>query len=93
MTIKYIEIRAELSWRKIPDIPLIVLPLHDSDGYGHIKVWIEENIENTVYVLIDDKGESTTGFSGFPVTVKEILVVFPEKEDYTAFKLMFPEYC
>lgn len=93
MAIKYIKVRAELSWRKVPDIPLIILPLHASDGYGHIKGWIEENIENAVYVLIDDKGESTTGISGFPISVKEILVVFSEKGDYTAFKLMFPEHC
>lgn len=93
MTIKYIKVRAELSWRKIPDIPLIVLPLHSSDGYGDVKRWIEENIQNTVYVLIDGKGESHSGLSGFPITVKEILVVFSEKEDYTAFKLMFPEHC
>ena len=93
MTIKYIKVRAELSWRKIPDIPLIALPLHASDGYGDVKRWIEENIQNTVYVLIDDKGESHPGLSGFPITMKEILVVFSTEEDYTAFKLMFPEHC
>lgn len=93
MVIKYIEIRAELSWRKVPDIPLVVLPLHASDGYGHIKKWVEENIQNTVYVMIDDKGDTHTGPSGFTIKTKEILVVFSEEEDYTAFKLMFPELC
>ena len=93
MTIKYIKVRAELSWRKMPDIPLVALSLHASDGYGHVKKWLKENIENTIYIMIDDNGKSTTGPSGFTVAVKEILVVFSEEEDYTAFKLMFPEYC
>ncbi len=93
MTIKYIEIRAELSWRKIPDIPLIVLPLHASNGYGHIKKWIEQNIQNTVYVMIDDDGDTHISIQGFTIATKEILVVFSEEGDYTAFKLMFPEYC
>ncbi len=93
MAIKYIEVRAELSWRKIPDIPLIVLPLHASDGYGHIKGWIEENIQNTVYIMIDDVGDDITSLLGSSLRTQEILVVFLEKEDYTAFKLMFPEYC
>ena len=95
MAIKYIEIRAELSWRKIPDIPLVVLPLHASDGYGHIKKWIEENIQNIVYVMIDDKGDIQTTPSGLftIIETKEILVVFSTEEDYTAFKLMFSEYC
>ncbi len=91
MTIKYIKVRAELSWRKIPDIPLIVLPLHASDGYGHVKNWLEENIENQIYILIDDQGDiHKFGLSG---PHSEILIVFSAKEDYTAFKLMFPEYC
>lgn len=93
MTMKYIKVRAELSWRKMPNIPLIVLPLHASDGYGDVKRWIEENIQNIVYVMIDDNGKSTTGPSGFTMAVKEILVVFSAEEDYTAFKLMFPEHC
>lgn len=93
MTIKYIEVRAELSWRKMPDIPLISLPLHASDGYGHVKKWLEENIENTIYIMIDDYGKSTTGPTGFTIAVKEILVVFSTEGDYTAFKLTFPEYC
>ncbi|KKL95253.1 hypothetical protein LCGC14_1856440, partial [marine sediment metagenome] len=79
MTIKYIEERAELAWRKIPDIPLIALSLRDTDGHGHVKEWLEENIQNTVYVLIDDQGDfHKFGLSG---PHSEILIVFLAKED------------
>ena len=91
MTIEYIETRAELSWKKIPDIPLIVLPLPDCEGYGHIKEWLEENIQNTIYIVIDDNMDIDK--FGISISSSEILIVFSKKEDYTAFKLMFPEYC
>ena len=88
MTTEYIKTRAEMSWRKLPDIPLVSLTLPDSEGYGHVKKWLEENIENTIYIMIDDSTDIDVS-----IFSHEILIVFLEKEDYTAFKLMFPEYC
>lgn len=93
MTIKYIETRLRLAWRKNPNIPLIALSLSDSEGYGHVKKWIEENIKNKIYILIDNDGEAKNGILTGSWPLREILIVFSEKEDYTAFKLMFPEYC
>ena len=91
MTIEYIETRAEMSWRKTPDIPLIVLPLPDCEGYGHVKKWLEENIENILYIMIDNNID--TDKFGISISSSEILIVFSQEEDYTGFKLMFPEYC
>ena len=94
MTIEYIETRSELAWRKIPDVPLVSLPLGDSNGYGDIKKWLEENIKNEVYVLIDEDGEGRNdGILTGKWPTREILVVFSQEEDYTGFKLMFPEHC
>jgi len=93
MTTEYIETRSELAWRKLPDIPLVSLPLGNSTGYGNIKKWLEENIDNNVYVLIDEDGETVNGILTGSWPLREILIVFSAKEDYTAFKLMFPEYC
>lgn len=96
MTIKYInqEDRSKLLWEKLPDIPLIALPLGDSQGYGHVKNWIEENIRNEVNIIIEDYGQDNLNQFGIaPSSSCEILIVFLTQEDYTAFKLMFPEYC
>jgi len=96
MTINYIsqEDRSKLLWEKLPDIPLIILPLGNSHGYGHIKNWIEENILNEVNIIIEDYGQDNlTSFGVSSSSSGEILIVFLTQEDYTAFKLMFPEYC
>lgn len=96
MTIKYIkeEDRSKLLWEKLPDIPLITLPLGDSQGYGHVKKWIEENIHNEVNIIIEKYGQDNLNQLGLPSSSScEILIVFLTQEDYTAFKLMFLEYC
>ena len=95
MTIKYIsqEDRSKLLWEKLPDIPLIILPLGNSHGYGHIKNWIEENILNEVNIIIEDYVQDSLSSFGVSSPSSKILIVFLTQEDYTAFKLMFPEHC
>ena len=43
--------------------------------------------------MVDDEGKDAVGITGLKMIVKEILIVFLRKEDYTAFKLVFPELC
>ncbi len=94
--IKYInqEDRSKLLWEKLPDIPLITLSLGDSQGYGHVKNWIEENIRNEVNIIVEEYNQDDLSKFGLPASSScEILIVFSTEEDYTAFKLMFPEHC
>lgn len=66
------------SWYTLPDIPTIELNEVGIVTYGHIRVWIEKNIKNKVYLIAGKYSYS---------------IIFSEKEDYIAFKLAFPKYC
>lgn len=77
-----------LSWYKIPDIPYVEITYNTTDyynnkkGLGNVSQWIDNNLKNKIYIHFYDR-------------VHEVIVsiLFTTKEDYIAFKLMFPEHC
>ena len=77
-------------WWKVPDIPQVRVENRSfGPGLGHIRQWIENELPNTHKVAICFH-EERTAYSGI---IKCVYIAFDSEEDYTAFKLVFPEHC
>lgn len=76
-------------WYKKPNIPLIRISmshydLDNAQGLGHVREWINENLKNDIFISF---------YKGTGSISVEVTIIITKIEDYTAFKLMFPEYC
>lgn len=72
---------SESTWYAMPNVPII--RFNSDKKLGHVREWIVTNLENDVFI----------SFYKIPEEFKQMLLLLATKEDYIAFKLMFPEYC